>query len=67
VLSVLYAILIFAFLNSFVMNLVSFPMYVKVAHFVFCLLMSCVFCMLSFVTFLCDCIICCIRFLVLSV
>jgi hypothetical protein len=36
------------------MNLVPFPMYVKVAHFIFRLLMSCVFCMLSFVSFLCD-------------
>jgi hypothetical protein len=34
------------FLNSFVMNLISFPMYGKVAHFVFSLLMSCTFCVL---------------------
>jgi hypothetical protein len=48
------AILIFAFLNSFVMNVVSFPVYVEVAYFVFCVLMSCVFCMLSFFSLLCN-------------
>jgi hypothetical protein len=38
-------------LNSFVMNLISFPMYGEVAHFVFSLLMSCTFCVLQFVSF----------------
>jgi hypothetical protein len=40
VLFVLYAILMFALLNKFIINFVSFPTYVKVAHFVHSLFVS---------------------------